>query len=265
MRKRWFRVVVIAVLILLPVGIGWFGQGMILRLYRKTQYPQKIRIAAGSEGGRYRNISDCLKKRFEEELGVKVEILPTQGALDNLLHLRADDADFALYQPGTLEVLREHHPDDVKKAEKDRDLGSPEQGMEDVAFVANLYLQPSHFIVRSDAGIERPDDLIGQPVSVGLELSGDYAMSLVLLDHFGLEEESILGEHLDYQEIERGFANGSLDAAFNTVGRRGTGYGETLRDREVRHSRNPLCKSSREEECVRVGTYDSRRLLPFSF
>ncbi len=34
MRKRWFKMVVIVVLILLPVGIWMFGPDMIERLYR---------------------------------------------------------------------------------------------------------------------------------------------------------------------------------------------------------------------------------------
>ena len=43
-------------------------------------------------------------------------------------------------------------------------------------------------IVRSGAGIARPGDLKDRPVSVGLQQSGDYAMSLILLENFGMEK-----------------------------------------------------------------------------
>ena len=232
MRKRWFRVVVIVALILLPVGIGWFGPDMIERLYRKkTGYPETITIAAGSEGGRYRVISKGLEDEIKNKLGVDVELLPTEGSLGNLLQLQAGKAHFALYQPGTIAVLREHHPDLVKKAATAAGLESPTEGADNVAFVANLYMQPAHLIVRRGANIERPGDLRPRPdgkhrpVSVGLPQSGDYAMSLVLLEHFGLKEDEIEPRHLTYDQIADGLLkedldeDEKLDAAFNTVGR----------------------------------------------
>jgi TRAP transporter TAXI family solute receptor len=210
----------IVVLILLPVGIWWFSQDVIEPVYRKlTHYPSKITIAAGSEGGRYHVISEKLAEEIKAKLDVEVVLLPTEGSLGNILCLEANTAHFALYQPGTLEVLKRHHPDVVKEAEIQAGIGLPEQGSENVAFVANLYMQPAHFIVRTDADIKKPVDLKNRPVSVGWQQSGDYAMSLLLLDHFGLDKGSIDTKHLSYADVEKGFANGSLDAAFNTVGR----------------------------------------------
>ena len=89
MRRRWLKLVVVVVLILLPVVIGWFGQERIQRLYQKqTGYPETITIAAGAKGGRFYVISERLKDEIEKKLGVRVVFLPTQGSLANLLCLR---------------------------------------------------------------------------------------------------------------------------------------------------------------------------------
>ncbi|MDP6555203.1 MAG: TAXI family TRAP transporter solute-binding subunit [Pirellulaceae bacterium] len=231
MRRPWIKVVVVVVLILLPVGIGWFGQDMIQGLYRKkTGYPKTITIAAGSEGGRYRVISESLKNEIEEKLGVEVVVRPTAGSLANLLCLRTGDADFALYQPGTIDLLRQHDRGLVEEAEAAVGLESPTEGEDHVAFVANLYMQPVQFIVRHDANIEQSSDLRlrsdgkRRQVSVGLPQSGDYAMSLVILEHLGLDEDEIELKHLTYERIVDGLLGNdldehkTLDAAFNTMG-----------------------------------------------
>jgi len=135
-----------------------------------------------------------LEAEIENKISVDVEILRTEGSLENILRLQAGDAHFALYQPDAIEVLSEHDRDLVESAAAR--LESPKEEEENVAFVANLYLHLTHFIVHRGADIERPADLEGKTVSVGLPQSGDYAMSLPLLEHFGLTKESIIKMHL---------------------------------------------------------------------
>ena len=218
MRKRWLSVGAVMGLILLPVGFWW--------LYLEiTKFPERIVIATGSPRGRYREISKALKLEIEAKLDVKVEIFETDGSLGNLLSLRADKADFALYQPGTIEVLRVHPSQLVTIAENKAGLRSPAQEVENVAFVANLYLQPAHLIVRSGANIKNPAQLKKRTVNLGLLHSGDHAMGLVLLEHLGLEDDGdIKARYLTYDQIEDGMLkedlNGDekLDATINTVG-----------------------------------------------
>ena len=119
MRKQLFRVGVIGALILVPAGIWWFKLDVVQPLFRKmTDYPDRITIAAGSEGGRYRVISESLGDEIRKTLAVDVEFLDTQGSLENLLCLRAGTAHIALYQPGTIDVVREYHSDLVQDAER---------------------------------------------------------------------------------------------------------------------------------------------------
>ena len=151
-------------------------------------------------------------------------VLATDGSLENLLMLRAGKADFAFYQPGTTEILRTYDPDLVSAAEQAAGLESTSAGRDEIACVANLYMQPAHFIVRADAHIERAGDLNRRPVSVGLTHSGDYAMSLLLLEHLGLGMESIDPRHLSFDEIVTAMVDDSLDegdrldATCHTVG-----------------------------------------------
>jgi TRAP transporter TAXI family solute receptor len=198
--KNLIRLVVILVLIFLPLAVWWC-------CLRSPPFPGQLVIATGRADGRYAAISQALAERMETELKVPVKLLPTNGSLDNLHHLQRGTADFALYQPGTREALDEH--EDAAK----------------VAFVANVYSQPAHFIVRRGAGITGPADLKGKRhrVSLGLSNSGDLAMSLALLDHFNLDPKSDIDAKigLDYVEIERLFQAGELDAAFITVGVQG--------------------------------------------
>ncbi len=69
---------------------------------------------------------------------------------------------------GTLDVLLKHDPDFAK----DAGLQIHTLGDEHVAFAANLYSQPAHFIVRRGAGIQCPGDLVDKTVSLGLKRSG---------------------------------------------------------------------------------------------
>ena len=125
---------------------------------------------------------------------MKVNTVPTNGSLENLALLRAGKADFGLYQTWSAEIISEFDEDFLREA----GFTSQEQGVGSVQFVANMYSQPAHFIVRQDAGITSPADLGGKTVSLGLRRSGDYAMSLVLLDHFGLTEAAINARYLNY-------------------------------------------------------------------
>lgn len=217
MWHRLLKAVLILVLILIPLGIWW-------AYWDFNRFPSRISIAAGAKGGRYRTIAEQLKTEIQDKLQIEVAILPTEGSLQNLLMLRSAKADFALYQPGTIEVLREYDPALIDEAQTAAGLESASAGRDDVTFVANLYMQPVHFIVRTAADIEQPSDLRRRPVSVGLVRSGDYAMSLLLLDHLGLSKEQVDPRHLNFDQIVPGLVDdgideaGRLDATCHTVG-----------------------------------------------
>ena len=196
MKKKWAMLAAVVVLVPLPLLIH-------VAYRRATALPRVVTVATGSEGGLYRPLCEDLADELERRLpGIEVRRVATNGSLDNLLKLQAGEVDFALYQPETLETYGEPSREEIT----------------DVAFVANLYSQPAHFIVHPNAEISGPDDLRGKRVALGLPNSGDYAMSTMLLNHFGLDEEAMTVKRLGYAEIVREFEAGTLDAAFVTVG-----------------------------------------------
>ena len=90
-------------------------------------------------------------------------------------------------------------------------------GFNSVRFVACLYSEVLHVVVRREDEIQRLNDLNDKSVAVGKKGSGHYAMSRFLLSHFGL---TVNPEHLDNKEILRRLDAGTLDAAFITAGTR---------------------------------------------
>lgn len=201
MQRKWIRPAVAVALLTLPFVVAGVYRWM-------TALPKEIVIATGPEGGRYRVIAEKLKQAIEDKTEIKVELVHTQGSMENLHKLESGEVDFCLYQPGTRERLGE----------------MDSAGAHDPAFVANVYSEVAAFIVHRDSGIQGPRDLhpVGgrrRKIAIGRKSSGDYAMSLRLIEHFGLDEsKSIEPRYLSYSEIEQQFAAGTLDAAFITTG-----------------------------------------------
>lgn len=194
--KRWSKILLVAGLILLPVAVSY--------IYRRaTALPEVITIATGPPGGRYRDIAASLAEEIER-LGVRVHLRHTRGSLDNLRLLERGEADLALYQPHTRQILRPEPP----------------QNPPDIAFVANVYSEVLHFVVREGVTFEGPWSLRGKAISLGPEGSGDYAMSLVLLEHLGLDLADIEPRQVDFLSTRAGLESGEIDAAFLTVGER---------------------------------------------
>ncbi len=198
-RKTLLGILGVVFLLALPFAVT--------SIYRRmTELPEQIVIATGPQGGLYRELAENLQQEIEQQLKVDVTLEhETHGSLDNLRLLRAGKVDFALYQPGTAWVLH------------------PKPGPNDAvrpAFVANVYPEVTHWFVRHDSDIAAPTDLVGKTVAIGEKTAGDYAMSQVLLEHLGLTEQDIVAEHLSYADIRKRFQDGSLDAAFVTLGTR---------------------------------------------
>lgn len=222
---KWFKIVLILFLLFLPVGI---------LLYTLFQSPHSIVIGTGPEGGLYRKISESLAVQINRTASdtIKASTMATDGSFHNLFLLQSGEVDFALYQPGTLETVLKH---DAAYAEEFcrknhiqfRDQRTNEVRVDQVAFVANLYSQPAHFIVRKDAGIHSIFDLKDKIVSLGLHPSGDYSMSLNLLEHFqfienfGMTSEPkfrFIPRFFNYKQVKRCLEEKTLDAVFITIG-----------------------------------------------
>jgi len=194
MKKNVLRFLAFLLLILVPFGVNWVYSIL-------TALPQTVTLATGPIDGRYRELMERFASRLEKKLGLKVELRHTAGSVENLSLLKKGDVDFCLYQPGAVSRRQ------AKKGES-----------RNVAFVANAYSEIVHFIIRKDSGIRSATDLKGKRVSLGEKHTGDYFVSLILLNHLGFTEEDIEPRYQNYEKIAEDFRNGTLDAAFLTTG-----------------------------------------------
>ena len=203
MNRKWITVCLLALLICIPLSqlvIGMVGMN------------RTIIIAGGPEQGLYRPLALSLQKALTR-LGRKSEVRTTEGTLENLKLVAEGKADFALFQPGAYEGLKRFEPELLQGESRRIDA----TGLEQVAFVANLYSQPLHIAVREGSGIESLMDLKGKRVNLGVKLSGDYPMARMLMDTLKIEVEE-RHTNMTYTEIVDAFDKGELDAAIITVG-----------------------------------------------
>lgn len=204
MKRHLFKILVVVLLISFPV--------ILHQAYRwTTALPQQITIAAGSPEGRYHSLATQLKTILEQELDIDVQILETKGSLENLQLLRSGKVDLGFYQPGTELAL-------LKFQQPEARLESKTNHSDPICFIANLYSQVLHIVVRSDSGIMKVDDLKGRRISIGQKDSGDLAASLPLLRHLQINLDEIDEVYLSYDEVEKQLDQKKLDGTIVTVG-----------------------------------------------
>jgi TRAP transporter TAXI family solute receptor len=205
MRKKLLALGAIVTLVALPFVVAGAYRAL-------TAFPARIRIASGPEGGRYRVLALELKEAIEAELGVSVEVLTTEGSLENARLLCDGQADLAFYQRS------------AQRMGRTKDLPNPDLARAELAddrqvrCVANLYSEVCHLIVRRGAGIAGPDDLRGKRMALPSRNSGDYVIASLLMDEFGLQPGSYTPIELTYPAIRQAFAEETIDAALITMG-----------------------------------------------
>ena len=125
---------------------------------------------------------------------IPVDVLPTEGTVENLARLRSGDVDLGLALA------------DV--AERDRAGGSVGSAPQAVARVYENYLQ---VIVRESAVAKQLSDLQGMQVSIGAARSGGAATSDVLFEAAGLRGRVEMLNYRLRDGLDR-LADGSVDA-----------------------------------------------------
>jgi hypothetical protein len=155
--------------------------------------PGSIRLVSGPEASGYRNQANKYKQALAR-YGVKVEIIPSRGALDNLEQLanRAVKVDVGFVQGGLAEG---------------RDLPH-------LVSLGSLYPQPLMVYCRSKEPIELLSQLKGKRLAIGPEGSGTRVLALKLLQANEMEKAPTVLLDLTGEEAARQLVDGEIDAAF---------------------------------------------------
>jgi len=185
--ESWRRLVFVAV-VAISIGLG-------VGIY-ETLPPRTVVMATGSEGGAYYELAiryrDILAKS-----GVKLQLRPTSGGLENLALLNAprSGVHIAFVQGGT--TTRDKSP-----------------GLESLGTV---FYEPLWLFVRADIG-DTLQSLKGRSVSIGPEGSAGRALALDLVKRTRLD--GIAGALLDLPPSESAdkLIAGEIDAAFMVSG-----------------------------------------------
>mgnify|MGYP001245325029 CR=1 FL=1 len=152
--------------------------------------PTKIRFAAGSPGGAYHAFAERYQRLLGEE-GVKVELIETQGSIDNLRLLDEGAADVALVQGGMAT------PSD---ADNFRSLGG-------------LFPEPFWVFVRNDLEAEDYGDLRAARLAIGGEGSGTRMLAIEMQHEYGGEWANSSRIALSGMTAAEALLGGTLDAA----------------------------------------------------
>jgi TRAP-type uncharacterized transport system substrate-binding protein len=162
----------------------------------QTMPSRTLAMATGPEDGAYHEIG----KRYQAILarsGVRLQLVPTSGALENLQLLRDPHSGVmvTLVQGGITSEIE-----------------AP-----DVESLGTVLYEPLWTFYRSSLKGQGLDALRGRRVSVGVEGSGSRALSLELLKRSGVDLDSV--ELLGYSPQEAGdkLLSGEIDAALMLV------------------------------------------------
>ena len=165
----------------------------ISRFWLEPAPPSRIVLATGQPGGTY----DTLGREYANQLrrqGLRVEIVQTNGSVDNLERLIQGKVDLAFAQGGTSGLVSD--PQEVLRG------------------LAAIYLEPLWVFYRGEPRGELLSALAGRRIAIGPESSGTEAVSRVILHENGIDARTAHLVNLTTAEARLQLEAGKLDAMF---------------------------------------------------
>lgn len=178
--------------IFLIVGIGF----AVAYQFVQPAPPTKIVITTGGESGAYYQFAQRYAAILARS-GVRLEIRTSAGSLENLAHLRNDEAQIGFVQGGVLA------PKEDLDAEDDSGLLS----------LGSVFYEPVWVFYRGEKRLERLTELRGKRIAIGQEGSGIRQLAKTLLD---ANEIPVNGDLLPLSGLlaAEELQQGRIDAAF---------------------------------------------------
>ncbi len=184
---RWVQRGLIASALLLIMA--WMMLAFSTSQMHANRMPRSVQIAAGAAGGGYERIANAICTAFTAERVCDATSLHTEGSLDNIDKLLNRQVDLALLQANMV-------------------------GSSPITVVAPLYYEAVHLLVREGSGISSIADLSGKHVLIGVEKSGAYAVSKLLLKRVNLTHADVRVSNGDWRQLSD---LPDVDAAFVVV------------------------------------------------
>jgi len=182
-----------AALTLAPAALVLLAGIWLAVKFLRPAPPDHIRLVGGAEGSTYRTNAEKYKKIIEHH-GVKVEILPSRGSLDNLQKLAnpSEKVDVAFVQGGLTEGIDISH----------------------LVSLGSVFAQPLMVYYRNPEPVEILTQLRGKRLAIGPEGSGTRALSLAILKANEMDGPPTVFLPLGGEEAAKALVDGNVDAVF---------------------------------------------------
>ncbi|GAA1863479.1 TAXI family TRAP transporter solute-binding subunit [Brevibacterium marinum] len=169
---------------------------------------EDLTLGTGGTSGTYYPLGGELATIFEENVdGVTVNYVESGASAENLGKIYQGEWQLGFTQSDTANNAVKGELEDLDGTKIDN-----------VAWIASMYPEAAHIIVREDSGIESVKDLKGKKVAVGDAGSGTRAISDAILDAAGIAESDYTPEITDFGASTDMLADKQIDATIFVVG-----------------------------------------------
>ncbi|MGO3023272.1 MAG: TAXI family TRAP transporter solute-binding subunit [Brevibacterium sp.] len=167
-----------------------------------------LTLGTGGTSGTYYPLGGELASIFEDNVdGVTVNYVESGASAENLGKIYQGEWQLGFTQSDTANTAVNGELEDLDGTKIDN-----------VGWLASLYPEAAHIIVREDSGIESVDDLKGKKIAVGDAGSGTRAISDAILDAAGIGESDYTPEITDFGASTDMLADKQIDATIFVVG-----------------------------------------------
>lgn len=196
MKKLLSLVMVVATVLALTACGGGSGSGS----------SSELMFATGGESGTYYAFGTVLAQYVSDKTDTSVTAIVGNGSQANIEDLDAGAVQLAFTQS-----------DVMSYAYQGSNLFEESGPVSSFSVVAALYLEQVQ-IVTMNPDIKSVADLAGKNVSIGASGSGVYFNALDVLGAYGLTEDDINAQYLNFADSADNLKDGKIDAAFIVSG-----------------------------------------------
>jgi TRAP transporter TAXI family solute receptor len=185
---KWWLIIGVSVMILSSI------------IYSMYTIPNSFTLATGDPKGNYHKLGLIFKEEMKKR-GIEVNLLSSQGSVENLELLNRKKADIAFMQNNMTR--------------------NPEQNP-DLTGIASLYHEPVFVFYQSDLKLSLLSQLKlsllsqlkGKRISMGQKGSGTYFIARNLLEMNSLSEADIKPYYYSFSQMQKALIEKSIDVAF---------------------------------------------------